>query len=220
GIIMSDTDIIDAPTAGAVDYYGLQIKSRFFSAGGVMTGLAFGITSRLNLGTSVQIEHLIGTASPIRLIRPEIQAKFRFYDGTQYVPAFALGYDGQGYYYDRADKKYMQKSRGLYLVGSKEVFTPSFQIHPGINVSDFDSDYIFFFLGANFTVEDSFALLFEWDNIQRIKDSRVNGGIRFYVTPSFQIDFAVRGIGKNSRFDNGGEYKSERVVQLRYQTNF
>ena len=68
--------------------------------------LGFGVLQRLNLGASMQADRFIGTESSIKFVRPEIQVKFRFYDGGQYIPALALGYDGQGYFYDRVRKKY------------------------------------------------------------------------------------------------------------------
>jgi len=218
--IMPDTELIDIPTAGILEYYGLEVKSRFFSDGGVIGGLGFGVLPRLNLGASITGEKFIGTADPMRLVKPEIQAKYRFYDGSEYIPALAVGYDGQGYYYDHGAGKYYEKGRGLYMVGSQEVFTPHVMVHPGINVSDFNGHGVFGFIGANFTVEDAFSLMVEWDNIQRIDESRFNTGVRFYISPFFHLDLAVREIGANSTFENGTKRSPERIVQLRYISSF
>ncbi|MFA6584476.1 MAG: hypothetical protein WCS77_09280 [Elusimicrobiaceae bacterium] len=219
-VLPQDTELIDTPTAGVVDYYGLQLRTRFYSGGGLMTGAAFGVLPRLNLGVNLSLENLIGTDTNVRLVRPEIQAKYRFYDGSSVFPALAIGYDGQGYYYDHEQKKYMEKGKGLYLAASREVIFPGLFFHPGVNVSDFDNSSVFLFFGLNYVIEDSFSLMAEWDNVQRVDESRFNVGGRFYVTPFFQIDAAVREIGKNTTFSNGQKNLAERIVQLRYVTSF
>jgi len=215
-----DTDLIDTPTAEVLDYYALQVRSRFMSDGAVLTGVGFGVLNRLNLGASATIDRMIGTADPMRLVRPEIQAKFRFYDGGDKAPALAVGYDGQGYYYDTDAKKYYEKGHGMYLVGTKEILTPGLSINPGVNISDFDGDGVYVFTGLSYNIENNFALMAEWDAIQKIKESRFNVGARFYVTPFFQIDLAVREIGHNNTFDNGTRQRPERIAQLRYTTSF
>ena len=212
--------LIDAPTAGVVDYYGLQLKTRFFSEGGVLTYLSFGVLPRLNLGASMTVERLIGNETPVRLVRPEIQVKFRFYDGSLFIPAFAVGYDGQGHYYNSSTKRFSEQKRGLYVVGSHEIIVPNLFIHPGINFSDFDSEDIFLFLSANFVIEDIIGILAEWDHIHNIGDSRLNLGMRFYVTPFFHFDFAVRAVGKNDNFNDGTRHRPERIVVIRYHTTF
>lgn len=220
--LMLDTELVDIPTAGVVDYYGMQLKTRFFSEGGVLTYLTFGVLPRLNLGASATIEKLIGSGEPIRLVRPEIQFKFRFYDGSLFIPAFAVGYDGQGHYYNPATKRFSEQRRGLYLVASHEIILPNLFIHPGINVSDFESEDIYGFVAANFTIEDVVGLMAEWDHIRDFDDCRVNVGFRFYVTPFFHFDFSVRAINKddNDKFEDGTRHRTERIVVLRYHTTF
>lgn len=219
-VVVPDTELIDVPTAGVLDYYGFQVKSRFVSNGGLLGGVGFGVLPRLNLGATMLLEQMIGTDSSVQMVSPAIQAKYRFYDGTAIIPAFALGYDGQGYYYNHDTKKYQEKARGLYVAGSQEIFCPNLMFHPGVNVSDFDSGSIYMFAGLNFVVKDSFSLMLEWDNIQRFDESRVNSGVRFYVTPFFHLDFAVRDIGLNRTFENGERQKPERIVQVKYTTSF
>jgi hypothetical protein len=222
-IVLPDTELIDVPTAGILDYYGFQVKTRAYSGGGVITGLNFGVLERLNMGASMTIDKLIGSDSPIKMRRPEIQVKFRFFDGGYYIPAAALGYDGQGYYYDTGSKKYLEKGKGLYLVGSKEVGVSNFVVHGGLNIPDFDNNYLFAFLGANYTLEDKVSFLLEYDSLFHSDDpSRFNVGTRIYITPYFQLDLAVRELGKDGHFKDDllTLRKTERIVQLRYNTNF
>ncbi|MBI4351422.1 MAG: hypothetical protein HY550_08285 [Elusimicrobia bacterium] len=220
-VVIPDVEMIDVPTAGILDYYGFMVKTRFYSGGGVLGGLNFGVQERLNLGASMSVDRLVGSDSPIKMRRPEIQVKFRFFDGGYYIPAAAVGYDGQGYYYDPADKKYLEKGKGLYLVGSKEIGLAGLALHGGFNVPDFDNNYLFGFLGLNYTLEDKIAFMLEYDSLFHSDDpARFNAGIRLYVTPYFQLDMGVREIGRNGAFDNGAKRKAERMVQMRYNTSF
>ncbi|MFH1618464.1 MAG: hypothetical protein ABIG11_01010, partial [bacterium] len=74
-VLLPDTDLIDVPTAGILDYYGFLARTRFFSGGGIMSSLGFGVLQRLNLGASLTADQLIGSASPVRFVKPEIQVK-------------------------------------------------------------------------------------------------------------------------------------------------
>ncbi|OGS11140.1 MAG: hypothetical protein A2285_04160 [Elusimicrobia bacterium RIFOXYA12_FULL_57_11] len=220
-IVLPDVEMIDVPTAGILDYYGFMVKTRFYSEGGVLGSLNFGVLERLNMGASMTVDKLIGSASPIRMRRPEIKVKFRFFDGGYYMPATAVGYDSQGYYYNTVSKKYLEKGKGLYLVGSKELGVSNLVLHGGVNVPDFDNNYFFGFVGANYTVEDKLAFMLEYDNLFHSDDpSRLNAGTRIYITPYFHLDVGMREIGRNGNFPNGDRRKAERVVQLKYNTSF
>ncbi|HOX24014.1 MAG TPA: hypothetical protein PLL10_11150, partial [Elusimicrobiales bacterium] len=61
-----DTELIDTPTAEVLDYYGLLVRTRFMSDGGVLTGVGFGVLNRLNLGASATVDKMIGTDEPMR----------------------------------------------------------------------------------------------------------------------------------------------------------
>ena len=221
GVVVPDVEMIDIPTAGILDYYGFMVKTRFYSGGGVLGGLNFGVLERLNLGAAMTIDRLVGSDSAVKMRKPEIQVKFRFYDGGYYIPAAAVGYDGQGYYYNPGDKKYLEKGKGLYLVGSKEIGVPGLSLHGGFNVPDFDNNYLFGFLGMNYTLEDKIAFMLEYDSMFHSDDpSRFNAGTRVYITPYFQLDLGVREIGRNGKFANGFPRKAERIVQMRYNTSF
>lgn len=219
-IFQADTDIIDVPTAAVLDYGSFLGRARFFSRGGVLGHLSFGIFQRLNLGASLYADGLVGNDSNVRLVRPELQVKFRFYDGSRYLPAFALGFDGQGTVYDTVSKQYSEQERGLYLVASRELGIPQLMGNLGINMSDFDNNRVFTFLGATFNIEDKVALMAEWDNVRSVDDSRFNAGLRIYATPFLQIDLAGRGIGRGGTFSSGIRKDWERIVQLKYTTNF
>ncbi len=215
-VLTPETSLIDIPTAGVIDYSNFEIKTRFYNNGGVLTYMNIGIiNNRLNLGASVMIDRLIGSQSPVKMIKPEMQIKLRFYDGGYYLPAMALGYDGQGYYYDSSTKKYMQKGKGLYLVGSKEVVSKMMG-HLGFNIPDFDDGYLFGFIGLNYSIEDNVNISVEYDNFFHSDyNSRFNLGVSINATPSFTVSVALRNLGRNSTFPNGYPEKTERIVQFK-----
>jgi hypothetical protein len=219
-MVPPDVELIDMPTAGILDYGGYSSRTRFFSNGGVMEWISFGVFQRLNIGASMNVDRLIGTATPVQLTRPDLQMKFRLYDGDRRLPAVVVGFDGQGYLYNRPELRWNQRQRGLYLAGSQEIGLPGLHGHAGMSISDFNSNAIFGFLGVDYNIQDKVLLMTEWDNISSWVDSRVNMGLRTYVTPSFHLDFAVRGIGQGGTFTNGVPRGAERVVNFKYTGNF
>lgn len=220
GLLPPDTDLIDMPTAAALDVGGFGARSRFFNGGGALQWLAFGVYPRVNLGASLHVDRLLGTDSPVQLTRPEIAVKWRIFDGDRLIPAFALGFDGQGYFYNRPIKRYNNKQRGLYVVGTQEIGLPGLQGHAGMNISDFDDDDVFGFMGLSLNLYDRVKLMWEWDNIQNFFDSRVNTGLRFYVNPQFHTDFAVRALGQGGTFSNAVPRGPERIIQFKYTGHF
>ncbi|MBI5243986.1 MAG: hypothetical protein HY922_09970 [Elusimicrobia bacterium] len=219
-LLEPDTQLIDVHTAGILDVGGFSSQTRFFSQGGVLEWLNFGIVHRLNIGASMNVEKLIGTVSPVQLTRPELQVKFRFYDGDRIIPAFAVGYDGQGYLYNRPDKRYNQRQPGMYLSGTQEIGLPGLQAHAGMNISDFDSNAIFAFMALSLNIQDKVTLMTEWGNINDFFDSRVNMGLKVYVTPNAYVSFAARGIGQCGEYSNGVARKAERIFQFKYTGSF
>ena len=210
-VLQPEVDLIDAPTASILDYGSYSGRVRFYSEGGALGYISFGVLQRLNLGASLNVQRLIGNATPVDAQRPEVQIRLRFYDGSRYLPAFAVGFESQGYFYDRLKKDYLERERGLYLVASREIGLQGLFGHAGMNISDFNSDYLFGFLGLNFNIEDAVSLIAEYDNIRTFDVSRFNAGLRVFATPFFHFDFAVREIGKGNL---------ERIIQIKYTGNF
>ncbi len=206
------TDLTDIPTAEVVDHYGYNVNFRFYTGGGVLAKTAFGVFPRLNIGFGLDTEQLIGNQTA-DINRPTLNVKFRIFDGKRSLPALALGYDGQGYFFNDVTDKYIQREKGLFLVGSGEVFVPNLTLHGGANVYDFHDDKYFAFTGINYLIEDLVGLSFEWDNIRVARNSRMSAGLRYYVTPSFSVQLAGRDLGAAGR-------KAERIVRLEYFGSF
>jgi hypothetical protein len=206
-------NILDLPTADVVDHYGMDLSFRFYSEGGVLTKTAFGVLPKLNVGFGLDTERFIGTRS-VDLNRPTLNMKWRVYDGARSLPALALGYDGQGYYFDEAADEYSQREKGLFLVGSGEIITPGLSLHGGLNVFDFKSDPVYGFAGLHYLHADTVGVFFEADNLfHRGRSSRFNLGGSYSVTPSFSIDLAARDLWAPGR-------DAERILRIRYQATF
>lgn len=219
-LLAPDVNVIDAPTTAVLDYGGYSTQSRMYRAGGLLEWVSFGVYNGINIGAAAAVDGLIGDSKDVHVRAPTAQVKWRFYDGDRWIPSLAVGYDGQGYDWNSIDNRYNQKQRGGFLVASQELGLPGLMAHPSINISDFNSNGFFGALPISYNIKDKVSLLAEWDNINNYRDSRVNVGTRFYVTPHFDVDFAVRAIGQGGHFNNGDLRGPERVVQLRYVGNF
>lgn len=220
GGVQPDTDIIDAPTTAVLDNSGYSARSRFYSGGGILQHLSFGVYPGINIGASAAVDGLIGDERQVRMRAPTAQVKYRFYDGDAEMPSLAVGFDGQGYRYNAANRRFNQRQRGFYVVASKEVAVSGFQIHPSFNVSDFDSNAVFGSLPLTLNIRDKATVLMEWDNINSWNDSRLNLGLRAYLTQSFHVDFAVRAVGAAGFYGDGAPKGPERIVQLKYSDSF
>jgi hypothetical protein len=220
GLLAPDTDNIDTPTTAVLDYGGYASRSRFYAKGGLLQYVNFGVFQSLNLGASLTMDGLIGDDRTVRLRAPNAQVKYRFYGGDRGFPSWAVGYDGQGYNYNSVTRRYNHRQRGFFIVASQELGLPGLMVHPSMNISDFDTNSFFGALPFSANIQDKVSLMLEWDNINNFDESRVNGGLRAYITPNFHLDFAVRSIGQGGRFSNGDSRGPERIVQLRYSGNF
>jgi len=174
----------------------------------------------VNLGASGAIDGLIGDEHRVRLRAPTAQVKWRFFEGDAALPSLAVGFDGQGYKYNSGVRRFNQRQRGFYVVGTKELGVPGLQLHPSMNVSDFDGNAIFGSIPLTLNIRDKVSVLAEWDNIANFVDSRLNAGLRAYVTQNFHVDFAVRAIGAGGWYSDGTPRGPERIVQLRYANSF
>lgn len=220
GLLAPEPDLIDAPTSAVVDYGGFSARSRFFSRGGLLQYVSFGVFQGLSLGGSLNVDGIIGSDQSVNMRAPNVQVKWRFYDGDHLFPSLAVGFDGQGFDYNKTSKRYNERQRGFYVAGTEELGVPGLEAHPSINVSDTDTNGVGAAIPLSYNIRDKVLLMFEWDNINNFTDSRVNAGLRVYVTPHFTVDFSVREIGQGGAFSNGDSRGPERTVQLKYTANF
>ena len=217
--ISLETLIIDVPTAEALDRYQASFLTRAYDHGTVMESIDFGVYPRINIGVSIAAHELVGSSDDVRVLDPDFQVKWKIYDGSLYLPAIAIGYDGRryGYGYDEErfysdTDEYLDNRKGGYITFTREIIVPGLNATAGLNFSDFDWKELYWFTAMYYTIADKIGLLAEWDNIRNVRDSRLNLGMRFYLHPSLALDAAVRRVGRGD--------ESERILQIRYVTNF
>jgi hypothetical protein len=212
-----DINVIDIPTAEVVDHYGYNVAFRFGRDGDLQTKTAFGVLPRLNLGFGLDGENVIGRGDA-RLNRPSMNIKFRAFDGHRLLPAIAIGYDSQGYVWNKHLGEYEQREKGLYLVGSSELGLPDLNLHVGVNHFDFDKgDTTRGFFGMTYTYDQLVGLMAEWDHATNWRERRINFGGKYYVTPQFSVDAIGRNIPKSP---GARSRETERIVRLVYTGSF
>lgn len=203
--------LMDAPTANISEYGDYALSFRFYSNGGVLSRLSFGVLNRVNVGFSWDIEELVGS-DDVDLNKPTLNLKVRFWDGDFIFPALAFGYDGQGYFFDEDLDNYLQREKGVYLVATQEVLLPLLEVTYGVNVYDFSEDTVYGFAGIGYTLHPV-VIIGELDNIHRAEFNRINGAVRFLITSSVSVDLAGRDIAAKNR-------DAERIIRINYRGAF
>ena len=200
-------DLVDVPTSDVLDYGAFRLNFLLYSKGGVQNHISFGVFRRLNIGTTWDIEQLLGSEE-VKTVPPSLMVKFRVYDGGDILPSLGIGYDGQGRFFNRTVNDYFEHERGLYAVLSRELYFSDLLMHAGANISRFREGDVFGFVGISYKIENKFAIFTEYDNIRVGPENRWNTGVRFFPIPSLAIDFAFRRIA--SRYDK------ERVIRINW----
>lgn len=204
-------DLIDSPSTNVIDYGGYRLNFRLYSKGGLITNLSFGVFRRLNIGASWDNEEVVGSENPTTNA-PTLNLKFRVYDGSEILPSFAIGYDGQGRFFNKTTDEYREHERGLFAVFGRELFFPKLESYGGANISKFKEGTVLGFVGLSYTIEQKLVLMTEYDNIRVGPENRWNAGLRFFPIPSLSIDFAFRKIASIE--------DKERIVRINYVGSF
>ncbi len=208
--------VIDAPTGHALEAGDFEVRSRFFSGGGLLEYAYFGVLDRLDVGASLNADGVIG-GGPAHLQPPEAELKWEFFQGRRYWPSMAVGYDGQGYDYNLKTQSYNEPRRGAYFAFSQMLGLPELVLHPSISVSDFNQNDVSGALPLTLALGHVATLMAEWDQLGPVDESRFNAGVRFHITHGFALDFDTRAIGQGGTFSDGTSRGPERIVQLFYR---
>lgn len=213
-----EVEVIDTPTADVVDHYGYHVSFRFGKEGALQTKTLFGIFPRLNLGFGFDGERVIGTEDA-RLNKPTLNVKFRMFDGHKALPALALGFDGQGYYFNKRLDEYEQREKGLYLVATKEILVQGLNLNIGGNIFDFDHGNSTRAFGSlSYVYDQIIGVMAELDHATEFeKERRVNFGAKYFVTPVFTVEVAGRNVPETPRSKSR---ETERIVKLSYTGSF
>jgi hypothetical protein len=209
---LEPTRIIDTPAVGMLDYGAYDLNFRLFSEGGILTRLDFGVFKVVNLGFGWELSNVIGSQD-ITVAPPTLYLKIKPFSGGMVLPAFAFGYDGQGYSYIKSSSTFTQKEKGIFVVFGREYFFPGFEMNFGANMNDFKTNTVYGFANVDFNIEEKIYFLAEYDNVNYLPDSRLNLGVRFFVTNYLSIDLAGHDIGASDR-------KTERILRIGYLGKF
>lgn len=204
--------VVDTPSTEVLNYGSYHLGFRLFSGGGILTRMNFGVFKIVNVGVGWETDNVIGVDN-IAVAAPSLYLKVKPYDGGRVMPAFAFGYDGQGLFWNKDDRSFIQKEKGVFVVCGREYFVPGLELSLGANINDFSSNTVYAFTSATLNVEDDFYFLAEYDNINYFPHARLNLGVRFYVAEGVSIDVAGRDIVGEGR-------DVERIVAINYVGKF
>src|SRR5262245_13249070 len=109
-------EVIDIPTADILDPITFATTFRLYNQGGLTSRFILGPLKMVNLGISFDAQRVIGSGDP-HMVTPAVFFKVKPYDGSDFRPALALGYDNQGMLWQESTDEYMHREKGLYLVG-------------------------------------------------------------------------------------------------------
>ncbi|MDR3274599.1 MAG: hypothetical protein LBS81_01135 [Endomicrobium sp.] len=210
--------VVDTPSSGILSYGSYTTGFRFFSNGGIISKINFGVFKLLNIGLSWELDQFVGDKQ-VKVATPTLQVKLRVYEGNMILPVAAIGYDGQGYFFDPGEKKYLQKDRGLYFVVGREFFIEGLMFNVGININAFLKPKLYGFVNATALLyKEAVYFMAEYDNIGDYRDTRLNLGLRFAFTEYIDADCIIRDCwgkdDKNSRISN------ERIFKVNYYGKF
>ncbi|MDR1195577.1 MAG: hypothetical protein LBL00_03770 [Endomicrobium sp.] len=212
--------ILDSPTTGILNYGSYDVSFRFFGRGSVQTRLDFGVFKFMYVGIAWELDDFIGNENA-KIAVPALSVKIRLYEGNMAWPSFAIGYDGQGYFYDQDyDDDYRQRGKGLYLVAGREVFFEGLNVNLGMNMNNFKEPGVHGFVNAIIPApfaKDTFFFMAEYDNIGYFPDARLNFGLRLTLTEAVDIDFMMRDCWGKEADD---KFPNERVFKVSYSGKF
>lgn len=228
---LSPRKLVDCPTAGLLPRGSFDFDIRFFPNGGVNAALGIGLMRRLNIGMSFGGEELIGEKDPNWNPRIEFMVKYRLVNETYMLPAFALGFDSQGYgAYDDSLRRYATKSKGFYGVVSKNYLVLEIPVgfHFGGNYSLENEDKdrgMTFYLGGDARITEDIAGTIEYD--LALNDNRkgqsygrgygyLNIGIQWIFQDRLTLELDLKNVVRN----RPGDYTMGREVRMVYVESF
>lgn len=187
--------LIDLPTAGTLERGSFAIDLRMYHNGGLIGGVAVGISPRFLFGLSFGGENIIGEGDVNWNPDPGFQARFRIVDEGFGMPAVTIGVNSQGYGPYR-DGRYLNKSRGFFGVVSKNyAIFYNLGIHGGLNYSfeDDDEKDLNFFVGADLSFSREVRAILEYDlaNNDNENDDKFGSGTG-YLNTALQWSFSDR----------------------------
>lgn len=220
--------LIDTPTAGILQQGEAEMSAKIYKDNGLLIGTKVGLFPRFMFGVNYGAEQIVGDADPQWHERVEFNAKIRILDENNQLPAIAIGYDSQGHgKYDKTQKRYDIKSKGVFLTVSKNFFLlGNLGVHGGINYSletEDKDDEPNLFIGFDKTIGDMVVLLAEYDTGWNDNETNLVKG-RGFFNAAVDLHFTEALILKVSFYDlilnNINTQGCDRSVTLFYNMTF
>jgi hypothetical protein len=181
---------------------------------GMLVGFTIGLLNRFNVGISYGGDAIIGRDAPQFNPHLGVLIKYRIFEETYFWPAFAIGYDHQGFGgIDHDYLGYVFKSPGFFLAVSKNYLVLTkvqFGVHGGINYSFEESKKVKWpnaYFGADLGLNEELAIAAEYDLALNARDPGtedihydnplygfLNVGIRWSFSRSLYLEFDIKDI--------------------------
>jgi hypothetical protein len=254
GAMLQPRRLIDAHTAGILPKAYYDFEFRIYPAGdqhlvgsGLLAAISVGITDRLNIGLSYGGDGLVGRGRGVRPNPyPGGLIKYRIFDENYFLPAFAIGYEHQGYGGIEPNVKYdgfVYKSQGFFIAMSKNYLffnTVQFGLHGAVNFSLEDVQKVHWpngYAGLDLGLNNELAISVEYDlalnQLDKPDSSNTflnplkgifNLGARWAFTDQFYIEFDAKDVLENKvvHMENGGLKRLgwSRELKLVYVNHF
>jgi len=221
GVDVPPRHIIDMPTAGLLRRGGFDLTVRFYGESGVNLGMNVGVSRRFMFGTSFGGTEVLGEKTANWNAAPGVLVRYQLLSESLGLPGVTIGFESQGYgAYDDSSKRFVNKSPGFYVVGSKSYdFLERLDFHAGVNYSlergkkeydTYDKDPNLF-LGMTLAVNRDIELLVEYDlafnddggegsqTQRRFGDGKgyLNTGIRINLKDVVYLEFFLKNLFEN-----------------------
>ena len=229
GVILP-REVIDLPVASTLNHGDFGLGLRVYPNGGVLSDISVGLYNRFLAVVYYGGENIIGEGSVNWNPQVGIDFRLRIIDESLLLPGIAIGITTQGIgrFIEETDR-YSIKSRGLYIVGSRNYIGPfgDIGVHIGANISferDDDDKDLNLFVAANITTKTVGEVLVEYDlasnDNERLSQGKnkgyLNSGYRFFISDNFNLSFYLKNLFKNSKSGNG----FGRVIRIEYRNSF
>ena len=205
--------LVEAPTAGLLPRGSFGLDFRFYGGDGILGDISVGLFDRGMIGISFGGRELLGNSAVEWNPRLEFSGRLRLAEEGYSMPGLAVGYTSQGHgAYDDVLSRYTSKSKGAYLVASKNFKSPMGQmgIHVGMNRSfeDTDGDGDFSgYIGLDKAIGKDVVVVGEYDfglndnsgNALGSGNGFLNAGVRWAVSTTFAVEFDVKNIFRNGQ---------------------
>lgn len=203
-------ELIDCPTTGLLESGGYEISIRMQPNGGLLAGLSIGFLNRILFGFYYGGTDIIGRGMPEANPQVGFKARVRLLDEDAYTPAFAVGFNSQGYEeYNEGEERYRIKSKGFYgVVGKNYSILGRLGLYGGINYSleRKDEDNLTIFVGVDKTINPELVLSGDFDfalNDDK-KDGKfgegngyLNLGIKWIFAERLSLEFDFKNLTRN-----------------------